>query len=102
MDIEDKLNPLRFGGELLLDRASEALANGEYERGRELVLKAIRQGLIVRLIKETKQFSAKEIERIMQAEPAELYQIFAEEEGQEYPINSLNYTHIRHTLEKLI
>jgi len=106
MDMEEKSEPLRLGAHFLLELASEALADGQYEKGRELVMKAVRQGLILRHLKQTDHLSPEAIERILKAEPEELYEIFAEDEGEESgeesPINGLNYTDIRQSLERLI
>lgn len=75
MDMEEKSEPLRLGAHFLLELASEALADGQYEKGRELVMKAVRQGLILRHLKQTDHLSPEAIERILKAEPEELYEI---------------------------
>ena len=102
MNIEDKIEPLQTGAELLLQCANNAIAEGDSERAREFVMRAVRQGLIIRHLKASNQISGDEIERIMKAEPEELYQIFAGEEAEEYPINTLNYADIRRSLERLV
>lgn len=106
MNIEDELEPIRMGGELLIELASNAFAAGQNEKGKELVIRAIRQGLILRHMKQVNRFCVEEAERIMDADPEKLYEIFIEEGSTELeedsPINGLNYADIRQTLEGLI
>lgn len=102
MDIEDKLQPLRNGAEMLLQSAQDAIARGDSDKAREFVMRSIRQGLIIWHLKTNRKISREELQQIMSAEPEELYQIFAGEEGEEYPINALNYADIRRSLERLV
>ncbi len=102
MSNENELEPLRSGAELMLQLAQKAIEKGDSQKARDFVMKAVRQGLIIRHLKESNKISNEEIERIMAAEPEELYQIFAEEEGEEYPINTVNYADIRRSLERLV
>jgi len=99
MSNDDELEPLRSGAELMLQLAQKAIEKGDSQKARDFVMKAIRQGLIIRHLKESNKISNEEI---MVAEPEELYQIFAGEEGEEYPINALNYADIRRSLERLV
>ena len=102
MSNENELEPLRSGAELMLQLAQKAIEKGDSQKARDFVMKAVRQGLIIRHLKESNKISNEEIERIMAAEPEELYQIFAEEEREEYPINTVNYADIRRSLERLV
>lgn len=102
MSNENELEPLRSGAELMLQLAQKAIEKGDSQKARDFVMKAVRQGLIIRHLKESNKISNEEIERIMAAEPEELYQIFAGEEGEEYPINTVNYADIRRSLERLV
>lgn len=102
MSNENELEPLRSGAELMLQLAQKAIEKGDSQKARDFVMKAVRQGLIIWHLKESNKISNEEIERIMAAEPEELYQIFAEEEGEEYPINTVNYADIRRSLERLV
>lgn len=102
MGNDNELEPLRSGAELMLQLAQKAIEKGDNQKARDFVMKAVRQGLIIRHLKECNKISNEEIERIMAAEPEELYQIFAGEEEEEYPINAVNYADIRRSLERLV
>lgn len=75
MDIEDTLEPFRNGAEVLLQCAGDAIAEGDSEKARVFLIRAIRQGLIIRHLNANKKISCKELAQILSAEPEELYQM---------------------------
>ena len=80
MSTPENLKTFENEAELLLRFADEAIERGDSEQARVFVIRAIRQGLVLRHLRANSSISKDELQRIMKADPEELYWIFVEDD----------------------